>query len=193
MRKILLTLGGLLLLAAGFVAGKFLPWPSRAMEPRGVAALDKEKFDKDWIYPREAGKGHFHFHLGPAILWAPIISRSVYYDYAAPAPFEKVLAFYEERLSRHLGLAEKDRPQLSTEHYSEWSKAPGQYEYFIVPQFDDIGGPLKMQAVTFSVREMGNPRAEPGHRHGQRFTVFVRRTQNANSTDVSFVYDWEAR
>ena len=38
--------------------------------------------------------------------------RSLYYHYAAPAPFEKVVAFYEDHLSQRLGLSAADRPKL---------------------------------------------------------------------------------
>jgi len=52
--------------------------------------------------------------------------RSLYYHYAAPAPFEKVVAFYEDHLSQRLGLSAADRPKLGeVTNEAEWWRAPG--------------------------------------------------------------------
>lgn len=202
MRIAVLIVGGLLLLAIGFGAGMFAPsfW-AKPRQSHGVAELDQEKFKKDWLYPG-AGQGGlgYQFSRGNAILWAqPIITRSVYYHYTAPASFDKVVVFYEDRLSKHLGLAADERPKFTVENEPPWNtfvweKSPGQYEYTIFVNTDPNGknGLKHAQEATFSVRAMGaaNPQED---RHGRSFTIFVRRTSDANRTDVSLIYDWETK
>lgn len=202
MRMALLIVGALLLLTAGFGAGMFAPsWWAKPREPHGVDELDKAQFDKEWIYPGAGQEGlGYHFSKGNRILWAqPIMTRSVYYHYTAPASFEKVVVFYEDRLSKHLGVAADDRPKFTKENEPPWvsfvwEKSPGQYEYKIFVNTDpnSKNGLKHAHEATLTVRERGA--ADPQEdRHGRSFTIFVRRTSDANRTDVSLIHDWEAK
>ena len=187
MPKTLLIIGGLLVFAIGFAAGKLALQPAATTPSGGVAALSKEQIDKDWIYPGAGAEGvRYRFHPGSRLLRADPANtnRSLYYHYAAPAPLDKVLAWYDERFSQRLGVAAKDRLKLSAINGdAEWSLAPGNYEYVILTDSADATPETgNIQAATLAVRDTGHS-----------FTVFIRQTQDANRTRVSLIYDSDAR
>jgi hypothetical protein len=200
-----LIIGGLVLLGAGYVAGVFFPWSaSHSPQPRAgagrYAELDTEQFKKDWLYPGAGDKGlNFDYRRGNLIRWAPPVdTRSAYYEHDAPASFEKVVAFYEERMSKHLGVAAEDRPKFTSENEApwivfNWSKAlPLSWEYRIRMTTEGGNGFTNAHQATIYVRQRG-AYLQGEDFPARQFTIVVRRAPDANLTAVTLVYDWEAK
>lgn len=194
---LLLGAGGLLIFAGGLAVGR---WWERGMASSPASPLangeqslasaplsdPKEEVDKAWIYPSAftPGKASLVFRRGNGVqshLDHPTAGRTLCYYYTVPEDFEKVVAFYDDRIAAVYNVPAQDRLTLPAKEglRAGFSGARScEYTWFVEPEQLPAAGAAV--AATLSVRS-------PSH----SLSVFIRKraSDKPPTTVVTLIYD----